>query len=492
MGYIRYIIEMLHGNIKGIDFLSWRFYFLLILVICLFWLIPRKCRKGLLLAASLSFYILNGKKAIVSLIYIILSSWIAAFLIEKKRLKKFLWLGIAVIILPFILSKTFAVDIEVFANVSSLLSCMGLAYTTLMAVGYVIDVYMERYPHIQFINYTTFLAFFPYALAGPIERADHINYQLEELEKKHFSWGQVQAGGICIIYGLFVKLVIADRLGILVNTVLDHYQYYMGLELLTAVILYGIEIYCDFSACSNIARGIAGCFGVEIINNFLQPYFSRNIGEFWRRWHRSLSFWLRDYIYIPLGGSRKGKCRQYFNLFLTFIVSGLWHGFSPNFILWGGIHGVYQIAANSTLNIRRRINQRCNINSDTIGHRVMQILLTFFAVDFAWLFFRVERVSDAFKIIRRIIRGMDWSFVYTNYLRLGLSALDWRIVVLGVLVVVFVDSLHYIYKEQFMSMFLHENIGVRYLVFIGLFAATVAFGIYGAGFDSASFIYRGF
>ena len=361
-----------------------------------------------------------------------------------------------------------------------------------MAVGYVIDVYMQRYSHIQLINYATFLAFFPYALAGPIERADHINNQVEALEKKHFSWGRLQAGGVCIIYGLFVKLVIADRLGILVNTVLDNYQFYVGLELLTAIILYGIEIYCDFSACSNIARGIAGCFGIEIINNFLQPYFSRNISEFWRRWHRSLSFWLRDYIYIPLGGNRKGGGRQYFNLFLTFIVSGLWHGFSPHFILWGGIHGAYQIVAKSTLNIRRRINLRCNINPDTLGHRVMQMLLTFLAVDFAWLFFRVEHISDAFKIIQRIIWGIDWSFVYTNYLRLGLSALDWRIVVFGVLVVVLVDSLHYIYKEQFMNLFLLENIGVRYLVFVGLFAATVVFGVYGAGFDSASFIYRGF
>lgn len=492
MGYIRYITDLLHGNISGIDFLTWRFYFVLVFEIVLFWVIPPKLRKSLLLIINLSFYLLNGKRATTLLLYLIISGWIAARLIEKRRSKILLWLGIVMIALPFVLNRTFLLDIDIFTNVRTILSCVGLAYTTLMALGYVIDVYMGRYSCVRFINYAAFLAFFPYAMAGPIERADRMNDQIEALEKKIFSWGQLQAGAVCIIYGLFVKLVIADRIGILVNTVLDNYQYYVGFELLTAVFLYGIEIYCDFSACSNIARGIARCFGVEIIDNFQQPYFSRNITEFWRRWHRSLSFWLRDYIYIPLGGNQKGRGRQYFNLFITFIVSGLWHGFSPHFVLWGGIHGIYQIVGRTTAHIRKVINCRCNINSDTMGHRFMQVIVTFLMVDFAWLFFRVEHISDVFRIIQRIIFGLDWSFVYSGYLNLGLSLLDWRILVFGLSVIMAVDTLHFIYRGKFMMMFLHENLGARYLVFIGLLAASLVFGIYGAGFDSASFIYRGF
>lgn len=492
MGYIRYIMEMLHGNISGMDFLAWRFYFILFFIVGLFWLIPPKYRKGLMLIISLAFYLLNGKRAITLLIYVIISSWITAVLLEKHRSKKLLWFGIAMIALPFILNRTFLIDIDIFANIRTLLSCMGLAYTTMMAIGYVIDIYMERYSHIRFVNYTAFLSFFPYALSGPIERADHMNDQIEALEKKRFSWGELQAGAICIIYGLFVKLVMADRIGILVNTVLDDYQNYVGLELVTAIVLYAAEIYFDFSACSNVARGIARCFGVEVINNFEQPYFAKSVGEFWRRWHRSLSFWLRDYIYIPLGGSKKGKCRQYLNLLLTFVVSGLWHGFSPHYILWGGINGVYQIVEKSTLHIRQKINDRCGIDSDTMGHQVMQVFLTFVLIDFSHIFFRVGHISDAFKIVKRIVMGMDWSFVYSGYLNLGLSRLDWSVIAVGFLVITLVDILHYKYKEQFMNLFLHENLGVRYFVFIGLFIATVVFGTYGAGFDSATFIYRGF
>lgn len=489
---MRYIIELLFVNTRHVDFLSWRFYFLFVSVSLFFWILPSKCRKGLLLVVSFLFYFLNGKNAVVLLIYLIVFSWLFAFLIEKnKNCKALLCIAVIVTAMPFLLSRLL-INFEKFTSIAGLLSCIGLSYTTLMAIGYMVDIYKGRYSRLRFVNYAAFLAFFPYAMSGPIERADHMNDQIQAMETVTFSWRRIQAGAIYIVYGLFVKLVIADRIAILVNGVLDHYQKYIGLELLLAVILYGIEIYCDFSACSNIAVGIAKCFGIEIINNFAQPYFSRNISSFWRKWHRSLSYWLRDYIYIPLGGNRAGKFRQYINLFITFIVSGLWHGFNVHFILWGMIHGIYQIFEKVTLPVRKKMNQICNINPDTMGHRVLQGLLTFLAVDFAWIFFKVNEVTDAIQIVKRMFSGIDFTFVYTDFLQLGLTQFDWRILLMSLFVVAIVDILHAIYKERLMNMFLQENLCVRYIIFIGLFASTVVFGIYGAGYDAATFIYRGF
>lgn len=489
---MRYIVDLLFRNIRGIDFLSWRFYFLLLCVGCCFWLIPPKHRKGLLLIVSFSFYLLNGKRTFILLIYLIISSWLVSAYMEKcKKPKKVLCIGIMAVAVPFILNRILETGI-VFSNMSNLFSCMGLAYTTMMAIGYMADVYQRRCQRIPIVNYAAFLAFFPYAVSGPIERAGHMNAQIEKLEKMDFSWRRIQAGAISIVYGLFVKLVIADRIAILVNEVLDHYQKYIGLELMLAVILYGVEIYCDFSACSNVAVGIARCFGIEIMNNFAQPYFSRNISDFWRKWHRSLSFWLRDYVYIPLGGNRVGKCRQYVNLCITFVASGLWHGFGIHFVLWGMIHGIYQIVGKMTLSVRKRLNLVCHINPNTMGHQLLQGVLTFVAVDFAWIFFRAENIADAIQIIRRMACGVDFTFIYRDYLQLGLAPLDWRVMMMGLFIIIVVDVLHYKYKEKFMDMFLHENLCVRYVIFLGLFVTTVIFGIYGAGYDRAAFIYRGF
>lgn len=362
-----------------------------------------------------------------------------------------------------------------------------------MAAGYLVDVHKGRYASISFADYVAFLSFFPYAVSGPIERADHISIQMRRLENSSFSWRQVQSGAILIIYGLFVKLVIADRIGILVDKVLNHYEYYVGLELLLAVVLYGIEIYCDFLSCSDIARGIARCLGIEIVNNFKTPYFAHSISEFWRKWHISLSTWLRDYVYIPLGGNRKGKVRHYANLLITFIVSGLWHGFSWHFAVWGALHGAYQIIGKLTAPIRSNLNRICHIDTKTPGHRLFQAVITFCMVDFAWLFFRFEGVNDVLNVIKRIVKGMDFSFLNNDvYLNLGLDLKDWHIVLFGLLVVLAIDLLRCFYQDEFSLLFLNENLGIRYLAFLFLFAATVTFGIYGTGYDAATFIYRGF
>ncbi len=482
---------------KNLDFLSWELYLSLVPGILLFWLVPSKWRKGILFLFSIFFYLSNGLSALLAVLWIGLTSYIIGrgLLLKKRRL--FLLVGLGIVFLPFLLGRVSGMSFLYdhsgrVRTVASLLSCIGMSYTSLMAAGYVIDCYLGRCKVLKLFDYLVFILFFPYAVSGPIERAEHIVVQLEQLGKKRFDMKRLQSGAILILYGLFVKLVLADRMGILVNTVLDDYRNYIGFELILAVVLYGLELYCDFSACSDIARGIARCFGIEIVNNFRQPYFADNIGDFWRRWHISLSTWLRDYIYIPLGGNRKGRIRQSLNLIITFVVSGLWHGFRFHFILWGLLHGIYQIISKYTLNLRIRICNILGIDRKTIGHKIFQVCGTFCMVDFAWLFFRVGELRAVRRIIENTIYGLDISFFTGGYLGLGLDNLEWNVLIIGLLVMFAVDMLHSRYKDNFEAVFLHENLFVKYLCFLGLLAATAVFGIYGKGFESSTFIYRGF
>lgn len=489
---------MLLEGLKSLDFLSWEFYFLFIIFVMVYWLIPTAYRKCVILILSFSFYLSNGVFSLCLLLYLIGISWLTAELLCRSKSKIYLFSGVLLIVLPIVL-------IRIMQKMSgtgqlgglgrSLIvpAYIGLAYTTMMALSYIFDIYYGRYRCVNFSNYAVYLSFFPYAVSGPIERTGHINSQIESLKSKRYSCMELQSGMTLILYGLFVKLVVADRIGILVRNVFEHYGDYVGFELFFALVMYGIEIYCDFSACSDIARGAAACFGIHIINNFQQPYFSRNINEFWHNWHISLSRWLRDYVYIPLGGNRKGKARQYINIIITFSVSGLWHGFSSHFVLWGLIHGCYQVMDKSTELLREKINYVLHINSKTIGHQVFQVIVTFACVDFAWLFFRTEQLKDVLFILKRMICGMDLSFINgSGWLNLGLDQHDWNVLVIGLAVVLCVDIMHNFYKDKLMKTFLRDNLLVKYFCWIILLVMTASFGIYGYGYDSAAFIYRGF
>lgn len=468
-------------------FLSWQFWFLFAFVVLLFWMIPSVFKKYMLILCSFLFYFSNGILSLGILCYLIGISWMAAGIVHRVRRKFVLWMGILFTVLPFCLVRGFQVT-----GGGGIPAILGLAYTTMMALGYLVDMHMQRYDTVGFVDYIAFLSFFPYAVSGPIERADKMCLQICQLKNRKFSWKELQSGMTLILYGLFVKLVVADRLGILVDQVFGHYREYIGVELVLALVFYGIEIYCDFSAVSDIARGIARCFGISIINNFQQPYFAKSIGEFWRRWHISLSGWLRDYVYIPLGGNRKGAKRQSINICITFLVSGLWHGFSLPFLLWGLLHGMYQAVGKLTAKIRKKFHRFCGVQTTTIGHQIFQMISTFVLVDFAWLFFRIKDINTGIGILRNMILGMQYSIFKNSWLKLGLDQQDWNILLLGLIIIVIVDVLHTIYKDKFMNLFLNDNLLVRYTVWIGLFIVTVLCGIYGPGYESTTFIYRGF
>jgi len=249
------------------------------------------------------------------------------------------------------------------------------------------------------------VAFFPQLLAGPIERAARLLPQF--YEKFDFDYHRVKDGLKLMLWGFFQKMVIADNLALLVDPVYNLPIRYQGTSLMMATLFYSIQIYCDFSGYSDIAIGAGQVLGFRTMDNFHLPYFSQSIPEFWRRWHISLSTWLRDYLYIPLGGNRVSISRWYFNLFIVLLICGLWHGANWTFMAWGGLHGCYLILSAMTQKIRKKICEAIGLDKVPRFHHTLRIIVTFLLVSFAWIFFRANTMSDAFYIISNLLSGWE-------------------------------------------------------------------------------------
>jgi D-alanyl-lipoteichoic acid acyltransferase DltB (MBOAT superfamily) len=278
---------------------------------------------------------------------------------------------------------------------------VGISFYTFHGLSYVIDIYNDRIkPERDFINYSLFVSFFPLLVAGPIERATHLLPQI--IKKREFDYDKAVDGLRQILWGLFKKIVIADNCATYVNDVFNNYQHQTGSTLLLAAILFAFQIYGDFSGYSDIAIGTARLFGIELLRNFAFPYFSRDIAEFWRRWHISLTTWFRDYLYIPLGGSRGGKGQTVRNTFIIFLVSGFWHGANWTFIAWGGLHAALFMPLLLLQRNRKNTNQVAEGRLFPTIKELFQMLSTFLIVDLAWVFFRANTLSQAIDYIYRI------------------------------------------------------------------------------------------
>jgi D-alanyl-lipoteichoic acid acyltransferase DltB (MBOAT superfamily) len=270
---------------------------------------------------------------------------------------------------------------------------VGISFYTFQTLSYTIDIYNRKTePAQSALSFFTFVAFFPQLVAGPIERARNLIPQFEI--KRGFSYSQGKSGLKLILWGLFKKMVIADQLAEIVNAVYASPENFNGWGIVIATFLFGFQIYCDFSGYSDIAIGTARLFGIELMTNFITPYFSTSFREFWRRWHISLSTWFRDYVYIPLGGNRGGSIKSARNIIITFLISGLWHGASVTFLIWGGIHGVLFTA-------EQFISANFSINSKL--RNLAGFVITFMAVNFAWLFFRAENWDHVEILITNIL-----------------------------------------------------------------------------------------
>lgn len=276
----------------------------------------------------------------------------------------------------------------------------------------------------------------------------------------------------------------------IVNTVFQDYEAYGSTVLIFAAICYTLQIFCDFASYSLIAMGLGKLLGFQLMENFQAPYFSSTIKEFWRRWHISLSTWFRDYVYIPLGGNRCSVRRKNLNLFLTFLVSGLWHGANWTFVVWGAVHGIYQIIGNASLGFRRKCYEKLELKTDCFSFRFGQRLCTFLLVSFAWIFFRSDTIADAFGYIVRMVTEIDiWNLFNGTVYNLGLDVLQMDILGLFLAVVFAVDYIKYKTQKNIDTLLLEQNWIFRCIVMVALFAAILVFGMYGPDFNAQDFIY---
>jgi D-alanyl-lipoteichoic acid acyltransferase DltB (MBOAT superfamily) len=346
-------------------------------------------------------------------------------------------------------------------NVSYLLLPMGISFYTFQTMSYTIDVFRGTRKAEKHLGYfALFVTFFPQLVAGPIERSDKLLPQLRK--KNHFSEERTYSSLKLITWGFFKKMVIADNVALIVNNVYGDILNQSGLTLIIATILFAVQIYSDFSGYSDIAKGTAKIFGIDLMDNFKRPYYSKSIREFWSRWHISLSSWFRDYLYIPLGGSRKGKLRMYLNIFLVFLISGLWHGASWMFVVWGAAHGVYLI-------IERLIGKTTNQLWTKLKHDhsilkwIVRWSITMMFVLFTWVFFRSENFSDSIYIISKIFSDVISLKIFENIVT---SISSTNIGILRLLVVfvsiILLESNHLL-EERFETDYF--RIGNKYVLF---------------------------
>jgi D-alanyl-lipoteichoic acid acyltransferase DltB (MBOAT superfamily) len=480
-------------------FNSTEFFIFFPVVVTLYFLTPFNRRWLILLLASYYFYMSWKPAYAVILIASTLIDYFASqrmgLYTDEEKHKRRPWLYLSLfsnlgILLLFKYYNFFndsardialALDVPYAMPAFELLLPMGISFYTFQTMSYSIDVYQGRIkpePHLGI--FALFVTFFPQLVAGPIERAGNL---LGQLRQKHdFSYNRVVAGLRRMAWGFFKKIVIADNLALMVNQVYNNPTEYEGISLIIATIFFAFQIYCDFSGYSDIAIGAAQVMGFRLMENFRSPYFAKTIPEFWSRWHISLSTWFRDYLYIPLGGNRVIKWRWYYNLFIVFLVSGFWHGASWTFIIWGALHGFYQIFGMMTKEKRNALVHKIGLAAHPHFYKWVQVLTVFFLVCFSWIFFRANSISDAFYIVTQS------ASVVTNPAQL--LALDWnhdvfmdqgfKVFGVSVIAILIMELVHLIQRNGSVSELINRRpVWIRWSVYYLAIIAVLLFGQFG-------------
>jgi alginate O-acetyltransferase complex protein AlgI len=396
-------------------FNSFQFLLFLPLVVCGYYLLPQKFRWVLLLVASYYFYMCWRMEYILMIAgTTLLDYWIGIAISESnQQRRKRLLLGIS-LLTNFGLLFTFKyfdffsnslrsafglVDITVAAPELKLLLPVGISFYTFQSISYVIDVYRGDVAAERHLGrFATFIAFFPQLVAGPIERPGNLLPQFRQNHRPKYD--SLVSGLNWIALGFFKKVVIADRCAVYVNEIFASPTQFGAWATAMGIILFAFQIYCDFSGYSDIAIGSAKLMGFDLMQNFDRPYLSRTISEFWRRWHISLSTWFRDYLYVPLGGSKKSRWRNHFNVFITFVVSGLWHGASWTYVVWGAFHGAILVLEREGRG--HKTGNTHSFRNPIKARQIPRIALTFALVCIGWVFFRAKTMEDAFWIFRSL------------------------------------------------------------------------------------------
>lgn len=480
------------------------------IVLLIYFIIPKKTRYIWLLFASYYFYMgWNARYAFLllfSTFITYLSSLLLARWKEHEKKKKIvvaacvlLNFGILFVFKYLTFASQSIIKIASLAGMElkepkiDLLLPVGISFYIFQAVGYMMDVYREQIEvEKNFLRYALFVSFFPQLVAGPIERSHNFLPQIQNLHNiKLWNFERLRSGALIMLYGYIMKMIIADRAAIYVDTVynVETYNQYAGYTVLIAAVLFSIQIYCDFAGYTFIAIGAARVMGVTLMNNFDAPYFAVSIKDFWARWHISLTSWFRDYLYFPLGGSRKGTFRKYLNILIVFTVSGLWHGAGWHFVAWGMLHGILRVFEEVTTGARKKIAGILQIRQNVFSYKLFQIGFTFFVVTIAWMFFRAESLRQAVEMIHNMFSQVNtWVLFDGSLFSLGLDAKDFNVLIVFIVLIMCVDYLRS-KKIGLTEKFGKQNILMQWLVFLAGIWVILIFGVYGPEYDATQFIY---
>ena len=424
-----------------------------------------------MLIASYYFYMSWNAKYVFLIFITTFTSYLCAILIEKNREHKKLILTITLLVCLGILfvfkyfnfffeSINYLLGNKLHSISLNLLLPVGISFYTFQTLSYCIDVYRGNIKaEKHFGYYATFVSFFPQLVAGPIERPDNLLPQLRK--EKEFDYNKAVYGLKLMTVGFFKKIVVADNLAYYVDMVYNDLSYYQGFALVLAAFFFTIQIYCDFSGYSDIAKGSAKLLNIDLMDNFKTPYFSTTIKEFWSRWHISLSSWFKDYVYIPLGGNRCSKLRHYFNLLATFLVSGLWHGANITFVIWGGIHGLLQILED-IFHIKK--------NTKTYSFSwFIRVILVFMLMSITWVFFRASNLHDALYIFRHMFDGITnlRSYIVSGLYSFGVKA-PYLLTMLAIYLIPLFIIDYINVKYDALTILNNKPIAIRYLAYFVL------------------------
>lgn len=389
----------------------------------------------------------------------------------------------------FWLNLSKALKVEINGAISwDIVLPVGISFYIFQSLGYVIDVYREDIEaEKNFLKYAAFVSFFPVILSGPIERAKNLLKQINE--PVAFEVANVRNGLLTFAWGLFLKLVVADRIALFINPMFTEYSQYDGMTLLVAIMLYGFQIYCDFWGYSKMAEGTAWMLGYRLRMNFDSPYYALSVQEFWRRWHISLTSWFRDYLYIPLGGNRKGKIRKHINTMIVFLTSGLWHGAGWKYIIWGGLNGAYIVLQEMTCGVRNMVYKKLKIRTDTCAFKWISRIVTFILIDAAWLFFRANSMGDALGICRIIANDFRVEAVFSEvFWEMFISVYDFVVIFVPLGITLYVDYLNY-KAINVRDKILNQHLVVRWSIYFVIIIGLLFLGVYGGGYEQTQFIY---
>ena len=459
------------------------------IAVIVYYLVPQRVRQIWLLLCSYFFYMCWNAGYALLLLASTLVTYAGGLVIagseSTAKRKTVLVCGITINLGMLFVFKYLGFFGEIFSlDVPSILLPVGISFYIFQALGYLIDVYRnDTKAERNFLTYALFVSFFPQLVAGPIERSGHLLSQIKEYHP--FETKNIYTGAIQMLWGYFIKLVIAERCAMIVTTVYGNYTEEYGYRIFLAAVCFTLQIYGDFMGYSMIAKGAARMLGIDLMDNFRQPYFAGSIREHWQRWHISLSTWFRDYLYIPLGGSRCSRIKKYRNIMITFLVSGLWHGAAWKYVVWGGLHGLLQIIEDLLKPAVDRFVKKFNIDRSNFSWRFLAVAKTYLLLTIVFVVFRADDLSQAMFLIKKMFVLKDLRvFLVWGFSSVGLDYKNMAVLAIAVIIMIAVSVLREKHGTA-LAWLNKQNIVFRYMVYWVLLV-TVVFSL---DFDGTPFIY---